>query len=146
MWHTFARSAEKRGEREVVEKNKKLLVVDDEEIIRKYTRMHFERRGYQVLIAASAEEALPIIREENPDIMLLDIDLPQMSGIDLLELTREFNTNIKVIMVSGYGADFKRDPRLQCLGVLEFLSKPVGFAELEITIKRTEGLLNKAEV
>ena len=69
----------------------KVFVVDDEEDTREYIKSHFKRRGYLMFTAGSAEEALPIIKEENPNIMLLDVNLPKMNGIELLKLVRQFN-------------------------------------------------------
>jgi len=121
------------------EKKVKILVVDDLEIVCEHLKCYFGRRGYAVFTTGSAEEALPIIKRENPDIILLDINLPKMSGIELLKLVRQFNKTIKVIMVSGYDMDFKNDARLQELDIFEFMHKPVGLAELEAAIKKAIG-------
>jgi len=64
--------------------NVKLLVVDDMPTVRESLQYYFAQEGYIVFTAASAEEALPIIKKDQPDIMLADITLPQMSGIELL--------------------------------------------------------------
>lgn len=118
------------------EKKIRILVVDDLEIIREHLKSYFERRYYTMLVAGSAEEALPIIKEQNPEIMLLDINLPKMSGIELLGLVRQFNKTIKVIMVSGYHIDYKNDSQFQGLDVFELMQKPVDLAELEAVIKK----------
>lgn len=114
----------------------KLLVVDDGVDIREYLKLYFERRNFIVFTAESAEDALPIIKEQNPDIMFLDVNLPKMSGIELVKLIREFNNTIKVIMVSGNYFDFQKEPQLKTLDIFEFLHKPVGFAELELILKK----------
>jgi YesN/AraC family two-component response regulator len=88
-----------------------------------------------VLVANSGEEALPIIKEQNPEIMLLDMNLPKMSGIELLKLVRQFNNIVKVIMVSGYELN-SNDPQFQELDIFEFMRKPIGFSELESIIKK----------
>ena len=113
----------------------KLLVVDDEEEIREFVGSYFKRRGYVVLAANSGEEALAVIREQSPDIMLLDMNLPKMNGIELLKLVRQFNNIVKVILVSGYELN-RSDPQFQELDIFEFMRKPIGFSELESTIKK----------
>lgn len=117
------------------ENKPRLLVVDDEEEIREFAGSYFKRRGYIVLVADSGEEALAIIREQSPDIMLLDMNLPKMSGIELLKLVRQFNNIVKVIMVSGYELN-SNDPQFQELDIFGFMRKPIGFIELESAIKK----------
>lgn len=114
----------------------KVFVVDDEEDTREYIKSHFKRRGYLMFTAGSAEEALPIIKEENPNIMLLDMNLPKMSGIELLKLVRQFNPTIKVILVSGSEMGPADDSQIKELDVLEVMRKPVSFEALEEILKK----------
>lgn len=114
----------------------KVFVVDDEEDTREYIKSHFKRRGYLMFTAGSAEEALPIIKEENPNIMLLDVNLPKMNGIELLKLVRQFNLGIKVILVSGSDMGPLNDPQIKGLDVLEVVRKPVSFEALEVILKK----------
>lgn len=114
----------------------KVFVVDDEEDTREYIKSHFKRRGYLMFAAGSAEEALPMIKEENPNIMLLDVNLPKMNGIELLRLVRQFNPAIKVILVSGSEMDSVDDSQLKGLDVLKVMRKPVSFEELEVVLKK----------
>ena len=114
----------------------KLMIVDDIEDICEYMQSHFKRRGFTVFTAGSAEDALPIIKEECPDIMLLDVNLPKMNGIDMLKLVREFNNTVKVIMVTGYDTDFQKDPEFQKLNVLGVMGKPVNIEALDSSIEK----------
>jgi DNA-binding response OmpR family regulator len=123
--------------------NLKLLVVDDEKDVCEYTAMHLKRKGYDALVANAPEEALSLIKEQNPDIMLLDINLPEMNGVDLLKAVREFNTTLKVIMISGYPIDL-HDPQFNGLNISEFMHKPVPLSVLDsmlekITSKERDG-------
>lgn len=119
-----------------MKKNKpKLLVVDDMPTVREAFQYYFEGKGYIILSAASAEEALQIIKERNPDILLSDINLPQMNGIELVKLARQFNKAIKVIMMSG-NLGFRKDPQLKTLNILEIFDKPMDFGKLEAAIKK----------
>lgn len=120
-----------------MKKNKpKLLVVDDTPTVREAIEYYFEGKDYIILSAASAEEALPIIKEENPDIMLSDINLPQMSGIDLIKAVRQFNKSIKVIIMSGEIKKYRNDPHLRQLDILALLDKPIDFLEVESLIEK----------
>lgn len=121
----------------------KIIVVDDMPIVREFVVKYFQRRNYTIFAAESAEDALPIIIEQKPDIMLLDIDLPKMSGIELLRLVRNFNTTVKVIMVSGYTLDLQNDKQLKALNIFEVLNKPVELPELGLAINRAAAELNK---
>lgn len=114
----------------------KVFVVDDEEDTREYIKSHFKRRGYLMFTAGSAEEALPIIKEENPNIMLLDMNLPKMNGIELLKLVRQFNPTIKVILISGSEMDPANDSQIKELDVLDVVRKPVSFEALEEILKK----------
>jgi len=116
--------------------NVKLLVVDDEKDVCEYTALHLKRKGYTVLVANEPDEALSLIKKENPDIMLLDINLPGMSGIDLLRVVRQFNATVKVIMISGYPMDFQNDLQFKGLDILEFMHKPVPLSVLDSMLEK----------
>lgn len=115
----------------------KLLMVDDEKELCDFMTQLLERRGYKVLIANCYKDALPIIRQENPEIILLDRRLPDGDGIDLLEEIRKFNTTIKVIMISAYDLDAKGQKRISSLDVLEYLRKPITISNIEKALKKT---------
>lgn len=117
-------------------KNLKLMVVDDVEDVCEFMQSHFTRRGFSVLTAGSAEDALPIIKEQAPDIMLLDVNLPQMNGIDMLKAVRQFNNTVKVIMITGYDLDFQKDPEFQKLNVFDIMRKPVTTEALDSNIEK----------
>lgn len=114
----------------------KLLVVDDEALANAHLKSYFEKRGYIVFTACSAEEALPLIKNEDADLMLLDIALPGMDGIEMLHRVREFNSTLKVILISGYhNLDFI-DVTKKELNIYECVRKPIGLVELEQIVKR----------
>lgn len=115
----------------------KIMVVEDEEIMNVHIRSYFGRRKeYRVITASSAEEALPLVRKENPDLLLLDIGLPGMNGLELLKEIRKFNRGLKVILISGYYYLSSADEKLlKELDAFEFVRKPIGIVELEQRIK-----------
>lgn len=117
-------------------RNLKMMVVDDVEDVCEFMQSHFTRRGFQVLTAGSAEDALPVIKEQAPDIMLLDVNLPQMNGIDMLKLVRQFNDRVKVIMITGYDLEFQKDPEFQKLNVFDVMHKPVTTEALDANIEK----------
>ncbi len=114
----------------------KLLVIDDLKEACEYLKSYFERRNYIVFTAETAEEALDIVKEENPDLMLVDMNLPKMSGVEFLKAVRKFNTSVKAVMVSAYHADFVNGQQFKELDILEFMHKPVGLLELELIVKK----------
>jgi CheY-like chemotaxis protein len=85
-----------------------ILVVDDEENIRWLYREELEDEGYKITDAASGEEALAIVPELKPDLVVMDIKMPGISGGDTLIKIKEIDKNIPVILCSAYG-DYKQD-------------------------------------
>jgi len=86
---------------------KKVLVVDDEDSIREIYRRELQSRGYSVVVAPDGEEGLLKAGEETPDIVLLDIMLPKMSGIDVLKALKEnqLTKNIPVLLLTNLGEE-----------------------------------------
>jgi len=113
--------------------NEKVLIVDDEKLIRWSVRRQLEEWGYIALEAESGTGGLAQIRVEMPDLILLDVRLPDLSGIEVLREVKQNNLSIPVIMITG-------DPQLDDiktaikLGALDFVKKPLDFDELQVTI------------
>lgn len=87
---------------------KRILVIDDEENIRLLYKEELADEGYEVSVAASAEEALVKIEAERPDLITLDIRMPGVDGIEFLRLLRERDRDLPVIIVTAYG-EYKQD-------------------------------------
>lgn len=85
-----------------------ILVVDDEENIRWLYREELEEEGYKIKDAASGDEALEIIPTLKPDLVVMDIKMPGISGVDTLIKIKEIDKDIPVILCSAYG-DYKQD-------------------------------------
>ncbi|WP_022669618.1 response regulator [Hippea alviniae] len=81
---------------------KKIMVVDDEDAIRLLYQEEFEDEGYEVIACADGEEALEKFDKENPDIVVLDIAMPGMSGLDVLSKIKEKSPKTPVIMSTAY--------------------------------------------
>ena len=108
---------EKRREKSTI------LVVDDEIGIRDLIKSSFDPQDYEVLTAAAAEEAFQIIDRENPGLVLLDIRLPGMHGIEALKQIKKTNKDIVVIMITAFG-DEKDAFRCMKLGAAAYVHKP----------------------
>ncbi len=87
---------------------KKILLVDDEESIHLLYREELEEEGYEVHSALSGEEALEKLNIIAPDLVILDINMPGMNGIDVLRRMKEINQSLPVILSSAY-QEFKQD-------------------------------------
>ncbi|HEY5523641.1 MAG TPA: response regulator, partial [Desulfuromonadaceae bacterium] len=113
----------------------KLLVVDDEHLIRWSLEQNLKKQGFEVVTAGSGEDALRLVREEQPDLVLLDIQLPGMSGIDVLGKIKELDDDIIVIMVTA-NSGLENAVNAMRLGAFDYISKPFNLDEVSIIIKR----------
>ena len=116
-------------------KRNKILVVDDEHLIRWSLEQNLKKQGYEVATAANGEDALRMAREEQPDLMLLDINLPGMNGIEVLEKVKEFDEDVVVIMVTAHGG-LETAVNAMRMGAYDYVSKPFNLDELSIIIKK----------
>jgi len=117
-------------------KRNKILVVDDEHLIRWSLEQNLKKQGYDVVTAGNGEDALRIAREEQPDLVLLDIQLPGISGIEVLEKLKELEEEILVIMVTAHGG-LDIAVNAMRLGAYDYVSKPFNLDELSIIIKKS---------
>lgn len=113
----------------------KMLIVDDEEDMCLYPKSYFQRRKFKVFIACDERTALEIARQEQPSIILLDVLLGEISGIELLRKMRKENISSQVILVSGHVPDEATKESLRDLGVFEYIQKPVMLDKLEEVVR-----------
>jgi signal transduction histidine kinase len=115
----------------------KILLVDDEEGIRKVLGISLSDSGYQVFTAKSGEEALSIFKEQDPPIVLTDIKMPGMDGIELLQRMKQENPDSEVIMITGHG---DMELAIQSLKheATDFITKPINDDALGIALKRAK--------
>jgi two-component system nitrogen regulation response regulator NtrX len=113
--------------------SKTILVVDDEKDIRKSLTGILEDEGYQVITAASGMEALETAREDLPDLVLLDIWMPGMDGLDTLEKLKSLFPFITVVMISGHGT-IETAVRATKLGAFDFIEKPLSLDKVLISV------------
>ncbi|MFN8529406.1 MAG: response regulator transcription factor [Anaerolineae bacterium] len=112
---------------------KRILVVDDEPRMINFIRMNLELEGHQVIEAHNGLEALEAIRTKLPDIVLLDVMMPELDGFETLKMLREFSS-IPVIMLTAKGEENDKVYGLE-LGADDYITKPFGPRELSSRIK-----------
>ena len=111
----------------------KLLLVDDEQDFVETLAERLRLRDFGSTVALYGETALSIVKEGVPDVMLLDIMMPGINGLEVLERVKENYPNVQVIIVTGHGGE-KEKTRAMQLGAFAYMTKPVDFETLIITI------------
>jgi DNA-binding response OmpR family regulator len=109
------------------------MVVDDEQKICDFVSGFFEKRGHPVVMVTDPLQAIGILKTEKPQVVLLDVKMPEMSGLTLLEKIRAADKEIKVIMVTVADDETTRR-RAEELGAAAFISKPFSSDYLEETV------------
>ncbi len=118
-----------------IQPNRQILVVDDEKIMRDALTSTLKAKGYRVSIAENGEKALAMVREAIYDIVLLDIRLPDCSGVELLVDIKKFLPGSDIIMMTAYGSVETAVEAMKS-GAVDYITKPFSFDEIEITIKK----------
>jgi DNA-binding NtrC family response regulator len=112
-----------------------VVLVDDDDIFRRVMAGELERRGFHVLPYATGAAAIDAIAEIEPPIMLLDLNLPDMSGLDVLKAVRTRSPSTDVIMLTGHGSIDSAIEAVR-IGAFDYMSKPCPLDELEVRIGR----------
>jgi len=112
-----------------------VLITDDEEGIRESLTGIFEDEGYTVLTASSGEEALKVLKEQVPDLILLDVWLPGIDGIQTLKEIKEMKPELPIVMISGH-ANIELAVKATRMGAYDFLEKPLSLERVLLVAKR----------
>ena len=115
----------------------KLLLIDDEEGIRKILGMSLRDAGYEVIPAADGEQGLELFQKESPAIVLTDIKMPGMDGMEVLRRIKSLKSDTEVIVITGHGDIELAIQSLQC-EASDFITKPIHDEALFIALKRAE--------
>ena len=115
----------------------KILIVDDEEIIVKLLSMSLRSDGYEIVTAYSGEQGLEVFKAESPDIVVTDIKMPGMDGLELLKNIKKIDSEKEVIIVTGHGDIDSTITALQ-YGASDFINKPVRDEALAIALDRAK--------
>lgn len=117
---------------------RKILVVDDEREICDFVKTFFEERGFGVMTAQNGDDALNIVKTENPELVLLDVRMNGMDGIAVLKHMKDINKAQKVIMVTAMD-DQDRMDEARRLGAHEYITKPLALDHLERAVEKILG-------
>lgn len=112
---------------------KKLLIVDDQVGIRVLLLEVFATEGYETFQAANGRAALDIVRTHSPDLVLLDMKIPGMDGLEILKQIKEIDRSIKVIMMTAYG-ELDMIKEATDLGALMHFTKPFDIDEMRLAV------------
>jgi two-component system nitrogen regulation response regulator NtrX len=112
-----------------------ILIIDDEDGIRESLSGIFEDEGYTVLTASSGEEGLKLLKEHSPDLILLDVWLPGVDGLQTLKEIKDLKPGLPVIMVSGHG-NIELAVKATRTGAYDFLEKPLSLERVLLASKR----------
>ena len=113
--------------------NKKVLIVDDQNGIRILLMEVFSSEGYTTFQASNGKLALEIVRKESPDLVLLDMKIPGMDGLEILKHVKAINRDIKVIMMTAYG-ELDMIKEATDLGALMHFTKPFDIDEMRMAV------------
>ncbi|MBF0477942.1 MAG: response regulator [Candidatus Omnitrophica bacterium] len=113
----------------------KILVVDDEQLLRDRLKGLLELEDYEVCLAESGLKGLEVFNEKKPDIIVSDIKMPGMDGIQMLEKIKALGSDVEVIMLTGHGGIETAIQALK-IGAFDYMNKPVNFDELCVNITR----------
>jgi DNA-binding response OmpR family regulator len=118
-----------------------ILLVDDDALMRRSLAFHLEQAGYQVHTSANAEDAISLVKHTPPDLVLLDIALPGMDGLEALRELKA-QQNVPVIFITGRRREFDEVLGLE-LGADDYITKPfdvdVVLAHIKAVLRRTDG-------
>src|SRR6516162_8082969 len=112
----------------------RILVIDDEAAIRDSLKMTLEYEGYEFLAAATGQEGLALIERESPDLVLLDVKMPGMDGLEVLDRVRAINDALPVVVVSGHGT-ISTAVEATKKGAFDFIEKPFASDRVLVSLR-----------
>ena len=115
-------------------KNFKVLLVDDEQEFIETLSERLKMRELDTKLALDGEQALESVRDDEPDVMLLDLKMPGMDGMEVLRKVKKAYPGVQVVMLTGHGTD-KDEEQAKRLGAYAYLQKPVDLEHLVVTLR-----------
>jgi len=112
-----------------------IFLIDDEPELIKFMKWQLEARNYYVNTAISGEEALSQLTDINPDVVIVDIKMPGMNGIEFIKTSNETHPYLQYIVITGHG-DISTAIEAMRAGAINYLRKPIGIEELEVAIEK----------
>ncbi len=114
---------------------KSILVIDDDPLIRKTFSSHLSKEGFEVILACDGREGIDLFQELEPELTILDVRLPDLSGLEVLKELKKINRKAYVIVMTAYD-DMKTTVEAIKLGAFEYIVKPIDYLELSLAIKK----------
>ena len=116
-------------------KPKSILVVDDDESLRRVTQLQLEEAGHRVLAASNGTEALALIEADPPALVITDLKMPGLSGLELLNKIRGSHPEITVVIITAFGT-VKTAVEAMKAGAYDYITKPIDYEELVLVVNR----------
>jgi two-component system NtrC family response regulator len=113
----------------------KILVIDDDESLRRVLEYNLAQEGYAVLTASSGEEGLELLKKEGADLILTDVRMAGMDGLQVMELARKLDPAVQVIILTAFGT-IEMAVEAMKAGAFHYISKPFNRDELKLTVKK----------
>jgi two-component system response regulator AtoC len=114
---------------------KSILIIDDDPLIRKTLSSHLSRQGYEIRTAEDGESGLAVQADQNSDLVLLDVRLPDLDGLEVLRRIRGENPRTTVVIMTAFD-DMKTTVEAVKSGAFEYLVKPLDFVALDLTVEK----------
>ncbi len=127
-----------------MERTLKILAVDDEQIVLDSIQKHLRKENYELQLVKDAVRGLEIIASSSPDIILTDLMMPEIDGLELLRRVKELNKHIPVIMITGY-ATINTALEATELGAFDYIAKPFTRSELKQVVERAARVVLNAD-
>jgi len=112
-----------------------ILVVDDQESIRHFVSKNLEDEGYEVVCASTGKQALSSVRSDRPDLVLLDLRLPDLSGLEVLRRVKEEEKDLCVIIMTAFG-DVESAVKAMKYGAFDYVNKPINLDQLQLMVEK----------
>jgi two-component system, NtrC family, response regulator len=112
-----------------------VLIVDDDDSLRRVTQLQLEEAGYRVLMASNGSEALGIFEQEIPPLVITDLKMPGLSGLDLLKQIRHAHPETCVLMITAFGSVQNAVEAMKA-GAYDYIAKPIDYEELVLVVNR----------
>ena len=127
---------ERTGKDQAMESEARILIIDDEEIVRDSCVQILAKRNYQVSTAQNGEEGLEMLAEFKPDLALVDLKMPGISGYEVLDRIHDYDPTIVTVVITGYATV---DSAVEAMkkGTFDFLPKPFKPDELRLIVQRS---------
>lgn len=122
----------------------KVLIIEDEELTRNFLKRAIDREGYEVILASDGREGLDLFGTEKPGIVITDLKMPHIDGLEVMHTIKQISPEAEVILVTGYG---EYDTAITALreGALDYLKKPIELEQLIVSLGRARGKIAQRE-